>query len=177
MPLPIASVVLPSLISAAPELLKLFGSGGSETAQRNVKAAEIVLDAAKKSASAVNEQQAVERIESDPAVKQAFQQEIQQRWYQLNEAGGGGITGARAADTAFMARDGRVWKSPAFIVTCLLLPLVYMTISAVLFGSDWSSEIRASAVSAVLSGVLFSIVGYWLGSSLGSATKDQQLRR
>lgn len=175
---PILAAILPSLVSAVPELVKSFGSG-SEVAQRNSRAAEIIVDAATKATNSVNAQQAVEKIEADPAARTAFQNEIRNRWFELGEAGGGGIAGARKADAEFMQRDGRVWKSPAFIVTSLLLPLVYMVVSAVVFqmGGEWSSEIRASVVSAVVSGVLFAIVGYWLGSSLGSAVKDQAMRR
>lgn len=65
-------------------------------------------------------------------------------------------------------------KNPAFWITLFLLPLVYITVFAVLglVGTAvFSSEIQAAVVSAVVSGVLGSTVGFWMGSSFGSQKK------
>jgi uncharacterized membrane protein YeaQ/YmgE (transglycosylase-associated protein family) len=67
-----------------------------------------------------------------------------------------------------------MWSNPAFWISILLLPLIYLTVGTVLglFGSAvFSSEIQAAVVSAVVSGVLGSLTGFWLGSSFGSQKK------
>ena len=65
-----------------------------------------------------------------------------------------------------------------FIVAVLLLPLIYMTVATVLglIGTTkFSTEIQSMVVTAVVSGTLGTMVGYFLGSSSGSAQKTEQL--
>jgi len=67
-----------------------------------------------------------------------------------------------------------MFRNPAFWVSLLLLPLVYMTVGSVLglLGTTvFSTEIQAAVVSAVVSGVLGALTGFWLGSSWGSQKK------
>ena len=107
MPLaPIAAAVLPSIISAIPKLGKLFGSG-SEVADRNIKAAEMVVDVVTQATGAVNAQQAAERLASDPAAVQAATKAVDSIWYELSEAGGGGIEGRARPTRRMPIRQGR----------------------------------------------------------------------
>lgn len=163
---PFIAAILPSLLSAAPELLKIFGSG-SEVAQRNAKAAEIVVEAATRATESVNAQQAVERIMSDPEARAAFQNEIKAVWFQLGEAGSGGIDGARKADAERMSMGKPLWASATFVMGALLLPLVYMIVGSVAFnlGAVWEPAVRASIATGVVSLVLGSIGGYYFGAS------------
>lgn len=85
---------------------------------------------------------------------------------------GGGIAAARIANAATNLTPPS--KNLALWITLALLPLVYMTVSAVLFGTDWPTEIRAMVVASVVSGVLGAVTGFWLGSSFGSQRKDEQ---
>jgi hypothetical protein len=59
-------------------------------------------------------------------------------------------------------------------VTAALLPLVYLVVWRVLTGS-FSAEVQSMVIGAVVSGVLSSITGFWLGSSAGSQRKTDQL--
>ena len=65
-----------------------------------------------------------------------------------------------------------------FIVALLLLPLIYMTVATVLGlvgTTKFSTEIQSMVVTAVVSGTLGTMVGYFLGSSSGSAQKTELL--
>jgi muramidase (phage lysozyme) len=64
-------------------------------------------------------------------------------------------------------------KNMAMWITLALLPLVYMVVAAVLFGEQFSSDMKAMVIGAVVTGVLGAIVAYWLGSSFGSWRKTE----
>lgn len=164
--LPLITAVLPSIIGAIPELGKLFGSG-SEVSQRNVAAATKVLETVTAATGAVNAVEAAEKITADPATAAAAREAVQAIWFELVEAGGGGIDGARKAEVARAASDWVWHKSAAFLAGLLLLPLVYMAAIAVFFpaiGGHWPPEVRASALMLVL-GIAISMGAFYWGSS------------
>lgn len=160
----------PLIAQLIPAVAKLFGGG--EVAQRNVAVGQLVLDTAVKAANAVNEQEAIDKMKSDPAILQQVTQAVVTLPAVLEVLEvGGGIEKARAAaaDPAQIA----FWRNPAFIVTALLLPLLYMVVGSVVFdqGAGWSDEMRSVVVTAIVTGLLGSITGFFLGSSLGSQRK------
>jgi hypothetical protein len=150
------------LVNLIPELAKIFGSGPKT--ERNLEVAQKVADIVVQATNAPNLQGAVESMQSDPKVQEVARRAVQEQWFGLVEAGGGGIEGARKFNaetpTAF-------WKMPAFWITVLLLPLLYGTVYFVLTGAveAFSGELRAAIASAVVTGVLGATVGFWLGSS------------
>lgn len=160
---PIIAAVLPSIIEAVPKLGKLFGSG-SEVAERNVKAAELVVETVRGATGALNAQDAAEKLAADPAAVQAATRAIDAIWYELTEAGGGGIDGARKADAAASAR-GDILHSPSFWVTLALLPLVYLVVGSVvgLWGTQWPPDVRAAIGTAVVSLIVGGAAGYYWG--------------
>ncbi len=170
---PFIATALPHIISAIPQLGKLFGSG-SEVAERNVKAAELAVQIVQNAVGAKNAQDAVETIKADPAALQAASQAITEQWWQLTESGGGGIEGARKADAA--AQAGAFWKSPAFWITMSLLPLVYGAAYAVLFLTGFSNDIKAMVIGAIFGGLLTGgIQSFWFGTSASSQRKTEIL--
>ena len=67
-----------------------------------------------------------------------------------------------------------------FIVAMVLMPLVYMTVATVLGlvgTTKFSTEIQSMVVTAVVTGTLGTIVGYFMGSSAGSAQKTELLSK
>lgn len=55
---------------------------------------------------------------------------------------------------------------PAFWVTVMLMPLIYMATWAVLFREGFSTEIRAMALGAIFGSLLTGgIVGFWFVAS------------
>ena len=160
--LPVLAALLPTIVGMIPQLTKVFTDGTSVT-DRNVvvaqKVGELVVDAT----NSTNLQQAVETMQKDPEALQAATAAVQSQMYDLVEAGGGGIAGARAfAATA----DSKFFYSPAFWVTVLLMPLLYGTVWIALTSeSGFSNEVRAAIASAIVTGILGAVVGFWLGSS------------
>lgn len=163
----------PFLIPAVVELAKAIPKIGSmfatsEVAQRNVKAAEVVVDAVTQAVGASNAQEAVEKVQSDPAAAAAASKAVADVWYQISEAGGGGIDGARKAEQAAIQSGMRPWQSPSMWAAIALVPLAYLIVLSVvgLVGTaTWSDEIRAAIASAVVSLVVGGMAGYYWGAT------------
>jgi len=160
---PIVAALLPSLISAIPEIAKLFGSGPKtdKTAAIAQKVAETVIAAT----GTPNLQAAVETVQADPQMRKQATEAVQAIWYELQEIGGG-IGAAREFSVRAAAESAAFYKMPAFWISLALLPLLYGTVYAVLTGAEgFTNELRAAIASSVVTGVLGAVAGFWLGSS------------
>lgn len=182
MPIPaIVAALLPSLIQLVPQLTKIFGSG-SEVSQRNIAAAEAVFTVAKDAIGAKNEQEVIEAIKADPVQATAVKQAIEKNYLNIQEAGGGGIQGARdysVAVAAMRTPEGQplsLLTQPAFVISIVMLGLVVMMVLVVLFpweilreggGQIYTDEVRLIVVTAII-GSLSTIGAFWLGSSFAS---------
>lgn len=161
---------IPSLLEAVPKLVSIFGSG-SEISQRNVKAVEAVVEIAKAATGATNEQDLTERLQ-DPVAVDQVREAVEANWFQLTEMGGG-VEGARKADAAMVA-TGKPYKSPALLVTLLLMPVIYAAVYAVLFTPGFSDDMRAMALGAIFGGLMTgALSSYWFGTSASSARKTE----
>ena len=156
-------VAFGALTSAIPALGALFA--GSETAQRNTKAAEVIVNIAKEAVGAVNEQELITSLENGDSVR-VVEKAVQDNWYQIQEAGGGGFKGARDADLSRIESKMSILRSATFWMGVLLLPLVYMVAYSVTFqGDSWDAGVRASLATGIVSLVLGGIAGYYFGAS------------
>ena len=165
---PIASAAIGGLFEVLPTLIRARSqSANGEANARMVEAVAPVVTAA---VGARNEQEAVEAIQTDPTAFQKADEAVRSMYYELVEIGGG-VQAAREANKSQPppARNLALW------VTALLLPLVYMTVAAVLFGGGWSSDVKAMVVAAVVTGALGGITAYWLGTSASSSKKTDLL--
>lgn len=166
MPLaPFIAAALPSIIEAIPKLGRVFGSG-SQVAERNIKAAELVAETVKAATGAATEQEAVTKLRTDPQALQAAQQAVESRWFEISEAGGGGIDGARKADAAARA-TGDIKHSPSFWFTMAVVPLLYLIVGSVvgLWGKEWPAEVRSAIATAVVSLIAGGAAGYYWGTA------------
>ncbi len=170
---PFIAAVLPSLIDLVPKLGKLFSSG-SDTSERNIKAAEIVVAAAKEAIGARNEQELLEVIKADPAAAAAVRSAIESQWFKLEEVGGG-IAAAREANAVYLQPNAPgFWLNPAFWVSLLFLLMPVMILVDMLFAHPdaYDDTLRTQIITAVLA--LLGIVGaYWLGTSFSSQRKTE----
>ena len=170
---PFIAAVLPSLIDLVPKLGKLFSSG-SETAERNVKAAEIVVAAAKEAIGARNEQELLETIKADPNASALVRQAIEAKWFEISEVGGG-VQAARAANERFLQPGSAgFWLNPAFWLSMVMLGMPFMLLVDVFFihPDAYDGNLRVQIVTGVL--MVISIVGgYWLGTSFSSQRKTE----
>lgn len=83
MPMPaIVAALLPNLIQLAPELIRVFGSGG-EANQRNVKTAEMVAAMAKTVTGQPTLEGAVQVLEADPQAAAKYREEVHANMAQL----------------------------------------------------------------------------------------------
>lgn len=163
---PFLLAALPALVEAIPKLGKLFGSG-SEVSERNVKAAELVAQTVKDAVGAKTEQEAVQILQSDPVAVQTATKAVDAIWFELTEAGGGGVDGARKADAAQRAA-GDLLHSASFWVALMLLPLVYLLVASLigLIGTaTWSDDVRAGLAGSLISAVVGGLVGYYFGQT------------
>lgn len=153
-----------------PKVKEFFGEG-SEVAQRNYKAAELVVDVAKAAIGATNEQELIQQVQDNPEARRRVTEAVQGRWFEITEVGGGVVAAAQRSLEMTKA-SVPFWKQPAFAVTGLLLPLIYMVVGAVIFQDNWSDDIRLMVVTSIVSGLLTGISGFWLGTSWSSFRKD-----
>lgn len=172
--IPFVAAALPSIISAVPDLIKIFGDRSRESTQQYADAASRVVDIAVQATNAANAQDAVERMNADPSAAEAVRSAIRDRWFDLVEVGPG-IKVAREEN--LKASGVPLYKQPAFVVSILLLPLVYYVAAVVLQFGDFSQETKAMVVAAIITGVLGGITGFFLGSSVSSRAKDEVLMR
>lgn len=174
---PFVAAALPPLLQAVPALIGLF-KGDSPTSESNAKVAETVVGIAQEALGAVNAQQVVETLAADPDAAATVRAAIESRWFEIAEAGGGGIAGARQADAAFAASRRRSFSSPAFIISLVLLvfPLMLAIDLFYVHPESYNGELRTQIVTAIL--LCISIVGaFWLGSSYGSMRKTEAAQR
>ena len=163
---PFIAAALPAIIEAIPKLGKLFGSG-SQVAERNVAAAETVVKIVQQATGASNAQAAAEAVANDPNLRAAAQTAIEENWYQLSEAGGGGIDGARKADVAFINAPRRFSfiDSPSFWVATALIVLVFILMGNVmgLYGAKMDEKVSSAIINGAQGMILGALLGYYFG--------------
>ena len=161
-----------ALVEQLPTLRKLWGSG-SPVAERNADTIELAVNVVKEAVGAKNEQEAVEMVKMDPAAKEAADAAVRANAFDIGGVDLSNVGEARQHDQARAKEVVPFWKtSPAFWVTILLMPLVYLTLIMVLKGdvSSFTPEVKASVATGVISLTLGGIVGFWLGASFTTSS-------
>lgn len=163
--------VLPVLVDKIPVISKL-------PPESQARAVEIVTEAV----GARNMQEAVEAIVANPEVARQAEQAVQGAYYELLEAGGGGIAGAR--QFALQAGEGpqgeRVWTILAAVTYSALFFLFMANLIAAAAwgvtlwrgqGLETATQLLTQVLTADI-GAALTAFGFWLGSSWGSRAKD-----
>lgn len=165
---PMLPLLLPSVISLIPQLIGILGKGGERAAQ-NAQAAQAVADAVIKATDAVNLQQAVEKMQADPELKATATAAVLQEpaIASLLEVGGG-IPEAHKYALAQSDPSGPWWRflaNAAFYIALVTIPLIYMVVYRVLWDGGSSEQLKTVVVTAILSGLLGSVTGFFFGSA------------
>ena len=176
MPVPflmLASALGPLIGEMIPAVAKAFDKK-AETPQK-VEAATKIVETIVKATNATNVQEAVEKMQSDPAIKKIASDAVltNPQISGLLEIGGG-VEAARKANADPTAPP--FWRQGAFVVAVILTPLIYMTVFRVLWGDGYSEQLRTVVVTAILSGLLGALTGYFFGS-MYSTTSGNNARR
>lgn len=173
------------LLAAVPEFIHLFTdkATGQTVPERNVAAVTKIVSVAQQALADAghdvpNAQAVAELVSSDPAAKAVAREALMSAYYSIavGEAGGGGIAGARAANAALMAPgQPGFWLNPAFIISVLLLLMPFGLLADVFFvhPGSYVGELRTQIVTGLLA-IVFSVAGYWIGTSFSSAKKDER---
>jgi len=173
---PFIAAALPAIFEAVPALIRTFGSG-SAMSDRNAKAADVLVETAKKAANAVNEQELVEKLK-DPTVAANVRSAVEGNWLQIVELGGG-IESARAADQKYLDPNHRpFWQAPAFSISALFLAMAGMILVDMLFvhPTGYSENLRTQVITAIL-GLVAMVGAFWLGTSASSQRKTDERNR
>lgn len=162
---PFLLAALPALFDAVPRLLKAFTDDGQTVPERNIAAVQIAVEAAKQAVGASNEQALVETLKNDPEAAAKVRAAVDANWAMITDASG--APEARKADAEFVARGEPVYKSPSFMISIALLPVLYMVVGAVvgLFGQPFSDDVRSAIANGVVGLILGGISGYYWGST------------
>lgn len=178
-PMPIALALLsafgPILSNLIPQIASVFQPQGA-VAQRNVKIAETLVNTITTAAGSPTLEGAIQAMQDDSSVAQQVQRAVVTHpdLMPLVELGGG-IQAARQANA-----DNKtpLSKDRAFLISCMLLGLVALVVVSVIFKSPWFAEWTADNRTTVLQSILMALVAvssFFLGSSWGSAKKDEAL--
>lgn len=162
-----AAAAIPALISAAPELVRVFSDKGKTVSERNQEAAMRVLEIAKEVTQAPNEQGAVEVIQSDPGKAAQFREQIHMSMNELlgmvkaiaevDEA-------SRSAARNFsieQAKQPHNW--PLWILTY-----------GIVGGLGWMAYAKDLMTAELLTAIAMAVIGFHYGSSYGSMLKTQR---
>lgn len=176
----ILTAVLPTLVGKIPELVELSNTRGDE---RKERALQLAADVAVQAVGAPNLQAAAEIIEASPEAAATARQAVRERWFEIQEAGGGGIAGARRflAENSSGATAGIMWST---IRVVTFVALGFLLVANVLAAASWgvamwrgtgvdsATQFMSQVITADIAAAIAAI-SFWLGSSLGSRTKDE----
>jgi putative chitinase len=166
--MPFLIPALTAIMQAIPTLAAKWGGDASAVATRNIALATTVVDTVKTAIGAVNEQQLVEKLATEPQAVQQAADAVQEIWWQID---GSGIPAAREADTKFAASGAQVWRSPSFLFTVMMMPLIYFIVGGVL-GMWGKLALSEAVVGNILTGLITAIAfggsGYYYGAMTSS---------
>lgn len=176
--LPIVGAILPQLISAAPDLIRIFGSKDNPVVERNAAVAEKVAKMAVDVTGAVNEQDAVQKLQDSPELSQKFRDSVaanMDQWVgmvtRLAELDDKSRDKARAFVQAYdreavIGRLTFIEFLSIFMLTCSVVGATLMVLFA-----NLSDEMKGAIVTMILIGGYNGVKEFWLGSSYGSIIK------
>lgn len=188
MPLSFLAAAIPALIQHAPQLIRLFGSGGQVT-ERNAKAAEVVGDIAKLVTEQTTVEGAVQVLQSDPKLAAVFREEVHQNMGELlGHLIQAGEFDERTRATALdrnlelgRATGGR-WLYLLGAIAVIVVLVSYGITAGVLFSAQttFSDETKALLLGQIVIFGFVTVLAFLFGSNLQNriaASASQQRAR
>jgi muramidase (phage lysozyme) len=181
-PMGAALALLPLVAQFIPQIMTLIKPGSASTA-KDAAVAQTILNTVVQAAGVVSNGPAtaqsvgaaVDAMSADPELAKSVQNAVVTHpdVIGLLEIGAGGISAAREAN----ANPSQIpfYKNPGFVIAGMLIPLIYIVVSRVMFADGYSEQLKTVVVTAILSGLLGALTGFYFGSSLSSARKDDAL--
>jgi hypothetical protein len=178
MPLPLAGTILvnalPGLIASLPEIANIFKK--PDVAERNVEAVTKVGAILMQATGATNMQEAVERVQADPATAKEANEALRmnradildliERMAKLDEDS---VQAARE----FSMADKPVYKRWLFVhIVSLLFVILGGGAAIFVLATSVDPTERVMALQTLLIVGFASVAGFWLGSSRSSQMKD-----
>ena len=178
---PILAAIIPTLIQAAPDLIRFFGKG--ERSEQNAVIAEKAGALAVQVTGAINEQEAARVLATSPAKAQEYRAAVADNFDQWM----GMMVKFREMDETsrqkardFVTAYGRSPVAGKFTFV-ELLSLVFVLVAAAGGGfvlwdplAKFTSEMQTAVVMLMLIGGWNGVKEFWLGSSMGSMKKDDR---
>lgn len=172
---PFLNAAFAAVLDAAPTLIDMF-AGQSKSAQRNSEAVKVAVGVAKEALQVRNEQELVERLQTDPTARVAVREAVERNWFEIHKA----VEASRAEARKFVAeysarQDVRTVAGRFTFVE--LLSLIFVVGCVFALGLlIWGDKIGKETVGNIaMVALVASIVGvreFWFGSSDGSRRKD-----
>ena len=178
MPVPILALISafgPMLAELIPSVAKAFDKQAETPAK--IEAATKIIDTVVKATGAANVQDAVEKMQKDPAVRKIATDAVvtEPQITQLLEIGGG-IEAARASNLAVQNAPNPFWYNPAFwFVVIVVVPPLYGVVGFLLWHMPKPSEQLVTQVVTGILGLAALAGAYYLGSTQGSARKTEMI--
>lgn len=173
---PMSPFIVPALNALAtvlPAIKDTLFDKDKTVPERNAEAAVKLVEAAKSAIGAPNEQALVETLKSDPASHEPARKAMQAVWFDVTEAGGGGIAGAREFATEHAGgRYGRVLEVVTYCALGFLmlanLAVFGGAVAALATGSEYVDQLLNQAAIVIQAdiGAALTALGFWLGSSV-----------
>ena len=169
---PIIAALLPTLLEKL-DISKLFDAF-KKSPDRSEKIATMLFDVTKTTLQAANEQEAVERLTSDPAAVVAVRKAVEENWFSIVEVGGG-VAAAHKRNLETMATGKSLWQNPAFVISMIFMVFPVMLFVDVFYvhPESYQGELRTQIITAILATIMM-VGGYWIGTSWSSAKKDER---
>lgn len=175
MPIPaVIGALLPSLIEAAPNLIRIFGSGSAIT-ERNAKAAEAVAGIARSVTGQPTTEGAVTAIQSDPDLAAKYREQVHQSMGELLgylqqavEIEDKSRAAALDRNVALGQATGGKWLYFLAFAAAVILLATLAIAAAVLFKSDFSDETKALVLGQIVIAGFVAVTQWLFGSNISN---------
>ena len=171
------AALVPILLGLIPQLAPVLGPKTAGRVEQYGQLAAAITAAITTATGTGNLQAGLEAMQSSPEIKSKAASAVLSTSavaavMESQEAGGGGIGGARKF--AIEAAGIPFWRRGEFLISLLLLALVAAIVGDVLYAhpGNWTPNDRTMVLTLAVA-ITSAVMGFWIGSSIGSMRKTE----